>query len=373
MRKGQIKIDEFAFVLLAGIVLIAVLMVFWTTPAEAPPRLDISSKSITVLAGRSTSFPITISGPITNVSISAHGTISNWISFSSEYFDYINESQVVVVYVKVPSNIALGTYKGTIKVSSTGGSKDVQLTVNVQNITTVEFLKKQIALSDFSISFSSGSKVLDSAKNVEVIKGYFAENNLNLIGIIDEVELKSVVDANVRLVIGDTNKLGNLIVELNGKEVYNRPTNLGEIIIPINVTQLARSNAITIKAGNPGWMFWANSVYKIREASFTISFKGISTKEVLINLTQQEVTNFNHIRFSAVISSEESPILRIKVNEQTVYLGKPPVFVLDLWIDKDILGNPLILNVGTNRIEFGLESSGKMNFKNSMITYNYLP
>jgi len=373
MTKGQIKIDEFAFVLLAGIVLIAVLMVFWTTPTEAPPTVDISSKSVTVLTGGSTSFPITISGPITNVSISAYGTISNWISFSSEYFDYINESQVVVVYVKVPSNVPLGTYKGAIKVSSTGGSKDVQLTVNVQNITTVEFLKKQIALSDFSISFSSGSKVLDSANNVEVIKGYFAESDLNLIGIIDEVDLKDVVDANVRLIISDTNKLGNLIVELNGKEIYNRPANLGEIIIPINVTQLARSNAISIKAGNPGWMFWANTVHKIREASFSISFKGINTKEVFINLTQQEVTNFNHIRFNAMISSEESPTLRIKVNEQTVYLGKPPIFALDLWIDKDILGNPLVLHIGTNKVEFALESPGKMNFKNGMITYNYLP
>jgi hypothetical protein len=373
MVKGQIKIDEFAFVLLAGIVLIAVLMVFWTTPTEAPPTVDVSSKTVTVLTGGSTSFPITISGPITNVSISAYGTVANWLSFSSEYFDYINESQVVVVYVKAPSNVALGTYKGTIKVSSTGGSKDVQLTVNVQNITTVEFLKKQIALGDFSVSFSSGSRMLDSANNTEVVKGYFAESNLNLIGIIDEVELNDIVDANVRLVISDTNKLGNLIVELNEKEIYNHPASLGELIIPINVTQLTRSNAISIKAGNPGWMFWANTVYKIREASFSISFKGINTKEVLLNLTQQEVANFNHIKFNAVISSEQSPILRIKVNEQTVYLGKPPIFALDLWIDRDILGNPLVLNTGTNKIEFALESPGRTDFKSGMLTFNYLP
>jgi len=326
-----------------------------------------------VLVGGSTSFPITVSGPITNVSISVSGAVAKWISFSSEYFDYINESQIVVVYVKVPSNVALGSYKGVIKVSSTGGSKEVSLTVNVQNITTVEFLKKQIPLGDFSISFVSGSKLLDSAINAEVVKGYFAETTLNLIGIIDEPELKNVVSANIRLVISDTNKLGNLIVELNGREIYNKLTDLGELIIPVNVSQLARSNAVRIRAGNPGWMFWANTVYRIREASFSIDFKGINRKEVIFNLTQQEVTNFNHIKISALISSEQSPILRIKVNEQTVYIGKPPVFVLDLWVDRDILGNRLILNVGTNKMEFMLESPGTINFKNCMVTFSYLP
>ena len=374
MVKGQIKIDEFAFVLLAGIVLIAVLMVFWTTPTEAPPTVDVSSKTVTVLTGGSTSFPMTISGPITNVSVSAYGTISNWISFSSEYFDYINESQVVVVYVKAPSNIALGTYKGVIKVSSTGGSKDIQLTVNVQNITTVEFLKEEVSLGDFSLSLIESRTFTFTPSQPEVVKGYFAEYNLDdLVWKINETEIENVAEATIKLIVSDTNKLGNLIVELNGKEIYNRPAELGEIVIPVNVSELKPSNVVRIRAGNPGWMFWANTVHKIKEVSFFVRFKGMNIKEAYLNLTKQQVSGFNHIKIVSEVEYDQPIILRIKVNDQTVYLKRSPEERLNLWINKDILDNRLILNVGTNKITFILESPGNVIFRNAILSYNYLP
>jgi hypothetical protein len=120
-------------------------------------------------------------------------------------------------------------------------------------------------------------------------------------------------------------------------------------------------------------MFWANTVYRIREASFSVDFKGVTTKEVFLNLTSQEVSGFNHIKFNSLISYEQPPRLRIKVNEQTVYLGKPPIYILDLWIDKDILGNNLALNVGSDKVVFTLESPGEVSFTNSVLTFNYLP
>jgi hypothetical protein len=371
--KAQARIDEFVFVLLAGIVMIVVLMVMWTIPTEAPPTVEPSSVSLTLLPGLLRQFSLNISGPITNVSLSASGEIANWISFSSMYFDSIPTYQLVPVYITVPTNTPIKTYRGVVRVSSTGGVKDVPIAINVQNITSVEFLTHTFAVEDFSISFISGSKLLDMQSNVEVSKGYFSENSLNLVGVLEENELKNVINSYIRLVVSDTNKLGNLVVELNGQEVYNRPTDVGEVIIPVNISLLTRSNVAKIKATNPGWMFWANTVYRIREASFSVDFKGVTTKEVFLNLTSQEVSGFNHIKFNSLISYEQPPRLRIKVNEQTVYLGKPPIYILDLWIDKDILGNNLALNVGSDKVVFTLESPGEVSFTNSVLTFNYLP
>lgn len=379
LLKAQARIDEFVFVLLAGIVLIVVLMVMWTMPLEAPPTVEPSSVSLTVLAGASRQFSLNVSGPgpavgpITNVSLSAMGEIANWISFSNTYFDSIPTYSIVAVYITVPANVQLRTYTGVIRVSSTGGTKDVKVTVNVKNITTIEFLKEVIPVEDFSISFISGSKLLDMQSNAEVVKGYFYESTLNLVGILEEKELSNAINSYIRLVISDTNKLGNLVVYLNDQEIYNRLADIGEVIIPVNVSLLKRSNAVRIRATNPGWMFWANTVYKIREASFSVDFKGMTTKEVLINLTRQEVSGFNHIQFKSIVKYEQKPRLRIKLNEQTIYWGELPIVVLDLWIDKDVLGNDLALNVGTNKMLFILEAPGEVRFTNSVLTFNYLP
>ena len=86
MGKAQLKMDEFAFVILAGIILIGMLMIIWSTPSEALAIVDPTSISLTLQRGTSTTVNLNISGA-TNVSLSAVGDTSSWISFTKNNFD----------------------------------------------------------------------------------------------------------------------------------------------------------------------------------------------------------------------------------------------------------------------------------------------
>jgi hypothetical protein len=371
--KGQGRVDEFAFVLLAGIILIAMLMIVWTTPLEVPPKLSPSAKTITAFPGLSTNFEINITGPkISNVTLMATGFIGSWISFSKDTLD-VPKSTLVTVYVNVPSGIAVGSYTGTINVNSVGGSASMPLTINVQNAGSISFAKRSIALGDFSISFIAQSKTLDSQENIQVSKGAFSENKLSLVGMLEESELADASDARIQMVISDTNDLGNLVVNFNGRGLYNGRANIGQLNIPLNVSSLSTSNVARVSASSPGWMFWASSTYSIRSASMVVNFKGATANVIKVNLNPNEVANFDHFTLSSLVSYRPPvPDLKIKVNSQIAYFGSVPVTALNIDLKKDILGNPLIIGEN-NTISFSFDKNGAMDFTNTILTINSLP
>ncbi|TAL46821.1 hypothetical protein EPN87_04345 [archaeon] len=371
--KGQGKIDEFAFVLLAGVILIAMLMVVWTTPSEFAPKISPTTKSITAMPGSSTSFVVNVTGPkITNVTMSATGFASSWISFSDNSFN-VPKSTLVTVYVNVPSGIAVGSYTGTITVTSTGGSANMHLTINVQNPGSINFAKRSVALGDFSINFLSDAKTLDSQSNVQVSKGAFSENKLSLVGMLDDTEVSQASDARIQLVISDTNDQGDLVVNFNGKELYNQHASIGQLTIPLNVSDLSTSNVARISTTSPGWAFWSTSTYNIRSASMVVNSNGATSKTVNVNLNPNEMVNFDHFTISSLVSYKPPiPSLKIKVNDQISYFGSVPITALNIDLKRDILGNPLIIGEN-NTMTFSFDKNGAMDFTNTILTINSLP
>jgi hypothetical protein len=95
-----------------------------------------------------------------------------------------------------------------------------------------------------------------------------------------------------------------------------------------------------------------------------------SIKTITFSLSRAEVEGFDHINFSSVLLCEQKPSLRIKVNEQTVYWIELHTLIayLHLKIDKDILGNPLILNIGNNTLSFLIEGQGSIKFTDTLFT-----
>ena len=366
--KAQQKIDEFIFILLAGVILIIILLILWAGPSEQLPSVEPTSLSITTVPNSQRQLMLKIVGNVTNVSLEVMGEVANWVTLSNTHFDSIQGESIVTIYVSIPPTTSFKTYKGNIKLTSTAGSLNIPISVNVQNISSIQLQERSIPVGDFSIRQTGGQEVLDSVKNIEISKGTFSENYRNLVGSLSSVG--DVLNAYVKLVIIDSNYRGNLIITFNEEEVYNGKPALGELTIPLDVTKLRTSNVIKIRTTGPGWMFWSKSFYKLREASFIVEFKGEESKEISINLSAADVANFDHMTINAVIGQTGNPMLRIKVNEQTVYTGTPPS-ILNLWVDRDILGKKLVLNAGENKIVLKLESQGTMSFTNTMIGLYY--
>jgi hypothetical protein len=374
-KKGQAmpKVDEFAFVLLAGIVLMLILTIIWSTPTESVPAVNPTSVSLSIQKGASSTFKLNISGTVlTNVTLAASGTIKDWVTFDKNNFN-VGGYTIVTVTVKVPKTVVEGTKTGQITVSSSGGSKSVSVSIEVTKAST-ELSTKPIVLGDFSVSYSAGSDVLDSEKNVELTRGVFSGNEIDLFGQVSESKLETVTGGHVKLKVEETNSAGNLIVLFNNEEVFNSKANAGEIDIEIDASKIKATNTVAISAGSPGWMFWTTTTYDISSAEFLVDYEGIYSKKMTFSLDQKQIDNFNHFQLNYRVTDYSAPLpeMLINVNGQLVYWKRPPLTFFNDTFEKDVLGNKLVLNEGDNTISFSFEENAFYDVSNAVLTVYYL-
>lgn len=371
MDKGAM--DEFAFVLLAGVVLIGILMIAWTTPTELAAKVFPSSVNLQTTPGNVESVTLNISGKkLTNVQLSASGDIANWVKFSSNNFD-VSKFTLIDVKFTIPKNAGTKTYKGSIKVTSGGGTTTIPVTAVVEPEGSRALASRNIQLSDFFVGFTSGSKTLDSRQNVQVERGYFSEHSISLVGSITDRELSILKGASIRLVVEDSNKLGNLMVNFNDGEVYNKKVGAGEMIIPIDKKMLNKTNVVNIKADTPGFTFWANTLYQLRNVELNVDLEGSFAKDITFKLKPTEASTFNSLilAFKVEDFSTSLPELTIKSNGQILYKSRPPTTTFDEKFDRDILGDPIVLNGGDNKLSFSFDREASYSVSNAVLTVFY--
>lgn len=357
MIKGQAKIDEFSYVLIAGLVLIVVMMITWSAlPQELPPMVTPPSVSLSVSKGSSASFTFTINATANKISMYPYGEISDWMNFDKNFFA-LGGSTDVKVTVVAPSDATEGTHTGYIVVSSAGGNRTIYVNVNVLKFSATD-IPHPFYFNDFAVSYTLGSEVIASQDNVDVAKGTFTNQPVSLTNEpIPDDKFAIITSGFISAVVADTNSGGNLIVELNGKEVFRGTPGAGEISIPLDSSQINKTNTVVLRTESPGWKFWMNTVYKIKTAKLVINYLGISSQEKTFNLDASEVTNFKYARVSFRVKNSAEQELIIRINNQTIYMSIPPALFNEDFRN-DIYGNPLSFNAGQNSISFSLENEG---------------
>jgi hypothetical protein len=351
--KGQARIDEFAVILLGGIILIAMMLVFFTTPPGPVPEVSPRSVALKLQNGTSARFTLNVSRPLFQVNLTAIGAIKDWITFEKNHFSVI-DFVLVPVTVSVPENVLPGEYRGIIRVTSEGGSVDVEVKVHV---TREKILKSRtVPLGDFVLSFTNGTQAIVAAENLIVSRGYFGEASVIRTGKIDAEKLRFVHKASIELSVANTNSFGNLVIVLNGVEIFNKAVGIGEITIDVDTSLLQTNNEIVLRASPPGFLFWASTVYVIRDLKFSIDFKGGVGKDIDFSLTEEELQNFDHFTLKFRVADYRLPLpdLRIQVNGQTVFLRRPPVGFFDESFSKDVFGNSLMLDL-KNKLSFSFD------------------
>jgi len=371
------KIDEFAFVLLAGVLLIFILAFAWTTPTEGTPILDATHLDLTASQGETRTLDFTIRGTtaLTAINVTVGGDIAKWASVNKNDFDVaIGSSSTVTITLKVPRSATLGVYNGRINVKSQGGTGTFSISVNVVK-ERVKTSSRPISLGDFSVSYTKGTDVLDSKEDASVSTNALSERLMTLTGRITPEKLSITTGGSISIVVTDTNQDGNLIVIMNGTEIYNQKIDAGEVLIPLEKSQLASSNMITIKAGSPGWKFWSTAYYDIKSAEFSIDYEGAFAKTFDINMTKNEVENFKQfdLFFRVPQSGYKVPLaeLMIKIDNQIVYWDIPPLSLFDMSFNEDMFGNPLYLTEGANTITFLFEEEAYYKMSDAMLTIEY--
>lgn len=364
LQKGQGRVDEFAFVLLAGIVLILVLMVAWGSLAQGPISAGPSEKALTIARGDSKDFVLQLNGTAINVTLVPKGEIASWISFDGNNLD-VTGSQNVEVTVKVPMSAEQRIYEGKIDVVFGSNKQTVDMRVDVSS-ETIKDVAKNIRLGDFSVSYSVGSETVGEKKNFEISRGYFSDYPVTVVAVMSQDKLDITTGGNIIISVDETNDAGNLIVMFNGQEVYNQHAPVGEVTIPIDRSMIQKSNSVVLRADTPGIRFWMSSIYKIKSASFSIDFQGIVSKDITFQLKQEDIDGFKFGKLSFAIRRYNPAAINpmtIKINNEIFFDDIPTIASFS-----KTFGIEIPLKAGDNTISFSVEKEAFYELNNVVLT-----
>jgi hypothetical protein len=361
--KGAGKIDEFAFVLIAGLIIIVIMLLMWGVPTETEtPVVTPTSQSLTIKRGRSDSFLLDINVTSDQVTLKATGIISDWIKFSNNNFESSGLNTVKVT-VTVPYGTEERDYPSTIEVESAeGGKATVSLIVTVISEIGggVEETVIPHPIGDFTVTSAAGSEVIKSKTNSEVDKN----NKVSVSGTIEK-DMKFVTDGFITLDVFYTNNEGNLVVKFNNKIVFDQKVLPGRIKIPIDKELLSDYNVIEISTSIQSWKFWANSIYRIDKIEFGIDFFGNIEKKATFTVSRDEILNFKPrggmIEFY-VERIEGDGSLTVKINDRKVYEGKTTGRVTSNFEYVDVG-----LVSGENTVSFSTETGTTYNIESANI------
>ncbi len=362
-QKGQQKVwDEFAWIIFASVGFVLIITMIFTATTSAPV-IEPKSLSLTLAKGDSHTFTVTIKSEdgkrVSNITLSSFGEISSWITFDKTRLDIDNSTQVKVK-IQVPSTSVLRNYAGGVKAESRGGSSSLSLSITVSNVSLIHLESRPMFLGTVDVKYARGSETASSKENLEVRKGAFSETSQSFSMSIPAEKLAVTTSAHLDLLIVDTNKRGNLVVTFNGQELHNGLTDTGRFVIPLDKSMMNTTNIVGIRTTGPSWLqFWSKAFYKIEKANLVIDFKDTSERERTFELSSAEAQNFHHFVLQSTRHEYSTPLeeLFIKVNNQLVYASRPPLVAFNQTIDKDLLGNRLVLGT-QNKISFSLEKEG---------------
>jgi len=320
MGKSQAKIDEFAFILLAGLLFIIILTVAWTSLPKPFVEVEPEFISLIVARGSSSRAVIYLNGSANNVTLKARGDIANWVRFSKNNFTLAGEIEVSVIF-SIPSTVEIRTYSGSIEIEFDGEKKSIPVSLDIVEREAETY--KTFELGDFSISYYSGKEIIASKSDFEVVRGYFTDFPSTLVFSLEK--LYNLKNGLISLIVEQTNSAGNLIVKFNDKVVFNEKVGEGEIKIPIEKSEIKNYNTLKIEAGLPGWKFWMNTVYKIKQLSFEAEYEGMKFKEYTFSLKRDDVGRYKWGRLTFQIKNKTGEgNLVVKLNDREIYNAVPP-------------------------------------------------
>lgn len=362
--KAQTRIDEFAFILLAGIVMILILAIAYSTLQAGPITTALSTSNLQIAQGNSATVTLSMNGTAFNVSLTSSGEIANWITFDQDNFD-LSGTKDVSVTILVPPNADFRTHTGNIVINTGPNTKTIPITVDV-TLVTISNVPKNIRLGDFTVSYAVGSDVIAEKDDVEVAKGYFSDYPVSFTATIPDNRINILTDGFIQIFVESSNSAGNLFVNFNGQRVYAKTVSGGKIDIPLNSVMIQKYNSIAVSADNPGLQFWTYTDYKIKFIKFGIDYSGVSSKQATFTLDSSDLKDFNFGQLTFQVKNYDSKNLNpmlITINGATLWDNVPTLTYF-----QKTFGTEIPLHGGDNIISFSVEQPANYQLANVVLT-----
>lgn len=358
MRAQRSGFDEFALIIIAAMIFIGMLAIYWGSSGETTPKIFPREISINLQPSEKVSLSIKVQGNSANASVYAEGPIANFVRFSENNFEVYGEKEIKIT---ITAPMTEGKYFGYIVAKTKEGEDRIEVRLTVSSKVMLKY--RTLTIPDFSISNYGREKIFDSRENDFVERSVLKNKNIRLMLQLNESEVE---EAYISIVVSDSKGPGDLFVYQNEELLFSRKIKIGELRVPLNLSSLRSINFITIEVSNPLWNIFGSTRYEIYQAKLVVKLKGTSYSFDL-ELDKDEIERFHSLEFSSVIQTS-SPNLsfEIRINDQIAYRGKINVGVLRINMTRDILGEKFVLRE-KNMIKFSLVDEGYMNFNNNIL------
>ncbi|MBW2992432.1 hypothetical protein KY345_04410 [Candidatus Woesearchaeota archaeon] len=166
--------------------------------------------------------------------------------------------------------------------------------------------------------------VVRELDSLAVKKALFTEKKQNMTFVLDHPEHTSNVLLSFNVLKAST---GELIIKLNGKEVFNKE--IEGIVEPVKLNRelLKAENVLEFEASGVGMVFWRVHEFSLENIKVTADITEMAASEsksiFLVSRTEKDNLDKASIRFASGCQREEVGRLFVEINGYDVFTGVP--------------------------------------------------
>jgi hypothetical protein len=199
---------------------------------------------------------------------------------------------------------------------------------------------------DFGVGVPQDEE-LKSAPRMEITAGIFGGASESFTITVPDYIEEWVKGGEITFTVEDTNKYGNLVIRWNGDELYNGKAYEGDHEVEISPSKVKKENTLDVLAGGPGLMFWAATVYSIKD--FKVNAKYGPAKFVDLAVSQDELETLDRFELLWYTKSRRGN-LSVKINGEEIYNMYPDRDEVVAFKDSDL--TDAVIRPGNNRVTF---------------------
>ncbi len=173
---------------------------------------------------------------------------------------------------------------------------------------------KSITLGSFTVGMTQ-VETIRSFDRMEVQSSMFGRQGQKYTVVIPEWYKDLMEDVKIDFRVDSTNMYGNLVVKWNGRTVYQDEAHPRTYHVEVDKEYVENTNSLEVYCEGPGIMFWASTVYRLKDFKVNLEYGPI--KLVPFEIFHNELQTFKkgEISFYAVGDAK----LNIKVNGVSIY------------------------------------------------------
>jgi len=174
-----------------------------------------------------------------------------------------------------------------------------------------------------SISFfvaAAQAENLKKATQLDICAGLWCSRQQEFSVSVPSYYMDTIKDVKIVYAVYDTNQYGDIVFKWNGKEFSRSRAASRDYTIVIDKQYVMDSNTLQIYAEGPGLMFWASTIYTLRDFRADVEYGPAHINTFTLSQSELSAWNSGDLSF---YGSGNTGQLRVRSNGYVIYQGMP--------------------------------------------------